>query len=177
MLKIIKNSILFFSVSLTCLLTIFTVNNAKMSIKAYDEGLYFDKFSRASNDKKEKILSLTQYLIIKDNKKAKTDFKGALEEFLTKAIQEHFGIQEWDYDDPDFSQFATFDCDADLPSTYYESILPNEIQTYYTTKIIKLIEPLANPTYSDLITGLLTNTYISQKVQKAISDLTAKTAK
>ncbi|MEK0308964.1 hypothetical protein [Candidatus Phytoplasma citri] len=172
MLKIIKNSILFFSVSLACLLTILTINNAKMSIKAYDEGLYFDQFSRASNDKKEKVLSLTQYLIIKDSKKLSPAVKGALSEFLTAVFQDIFGIQEWDYSDPSFSKFAAFDCDADLPSTYYSSILPNEIQTYYVTKIINLIDDKANPTYSDSITAILTNTYMSQKVQKAIADLT-----
>ncbi|MDO8057990.1 hypothetical protein OC686_01755, partial ['Opuntia sp.' phytoplasma] len=68
-----------------------------MSIKAYDEGLYFDQFSKASNDKKEKVLSLTQYLIIKDSKKISPAVKGALSEFLTTVFQDIFGIQEWDY--------------------------------------------------------------------------------
>ncbi|MDO8059257.1 hypothetical protein OC683_01350 ['Crotalaria aegyptiaca' phytoplasma] len=173
MLKIIKNSILFFLVSLACLLTIFNINNAKMSIKAYDDGLYFDQLSRASDDKKEKVLSLTQHLITKDNvKKLSSTVKEALNLFLTKVFQGTFGIQIWDSDDPNFSKFANFACDKDLPGEYYKTILPNEIQTYYTTKIIKLIDSEADTTYSDEITKVITSDYISGQVQKAIVDLT-----
>ncbi|MDO8064242.1 hypothetical protein [Candidatus Phytoplasma bonamiae] len=174
MLKIIKNSILFFSVSLACLLTIFTINNAKMSILAFDSGQYFDQVSNSNNDKREKVLSYTHYLISKDvNQKFKTQIplKQAIERFFDYIFQDLFAIQDWDPSDEKFSKLANFDSDKYLPDNYYDVILPAEIQLYFFTPLLKSIDEQVPSTYLDQVTKFLSTEYLTSKMSQAIEDL------
>ncbi|MDV3158340.1 MAG: hypothetical protein Q8753_01630 [Pigeon pea little leaf phytoplasma] len=145
-----------------------------MSIKAFDTGQYFDQVSQSANDKREKILSYIQYLVLKDvDQKFKTQvpLKKAIEYFFDYIFQDFFAIQEWDPSDVDFSKLANFECDKYLPNDYYDAALPNEIKLYYFTPLLKLINEHVSTTYADQVTKFLSIDYLTAKMTQVIENL------
>ncbi|MDV3157242.1 MAG: hypothetical protein Q8760_00720 [Candidatus Phytoplasma australasiaticum] len=173
MLKLIKNNILLFSVSLACLLTIFTINNAKISIKAYDKGQYFDAVVSANIDKKEKILSLMQFNIIEDAKDVikQHTVKVGLEAFMNYLFQDYFGVDEWD---EETQQFTQFDSDVNLPENYFTTILPDEINREFIQPLFLQMKKTVSTSIIDQIKNFLTTDYISQQITRAINSLSSK---
>ncbi|MDV3182542.1 MAG: hypothetical protein Q8869_01575 [Candidatus Phytoplasma australasiaticum] len=166
MLKLIKNSILFFSVSLTCLLTILTINNSKMSIKAYDKGQYFDQVVSSAIDKKEKILSLMQYNIIEDTQDIPSHpVKIAAQNYINYIFQDEFGVEEW----TESQTFNTYKSDDNLPTNYYTTILPEEINREFITVLFAQIKTSVSSQVRDEVMKFLTTQYISDQIVRAIN--------
>ncbi|MDO8029913.1 hypothetical protein OC709_00035 ['Planchonia careya' phytoplasma] len=168
MLKLIKNNILFFSIGLTCLLTIFTINNVKMSIKAYDKDQYFDQVVSSAIDKKEKILSLTQYNIIEDTQDIQTHpVKIAVQNFINYIFQDEFGIEEW----KPSQTFTKFKSDNNLPTNYYTTILPDEINREFITVLFAQIKTSVSTQVKDEVLKFLSTQYIGDQIVRAINFL------
>ncbi|MCG3566503.1 MAG: hypothetical protein Q8747_00560 [Candidatus Phytoplasma australasiaticum] len=167
MLKLIKNSILFFSVSLTCLLTIFTINNSKMSIKAYDKGQYFDQVVSSAIDKKEKILSLMQYNIIEDTQDLPSHpVKIAAQTYINYIFQDEFGVEEWTGSEAFDKSYKS---DDNLPTNYYTTILPDEINREFITVLFAQIKTSVSNQVRDEVMKFLTTQYINDQIVRAIN--------